>query len=1028
MKQFIIPSYTFTPGASGVGTVDLSGILGFNIKYLAAIINQTRGVVIYATGDPARGYTNLVGTTLTLFFDTSSHNSGDTLQVMYELTDLNPLTNAQLRATAVPISGTVAVSGTVPVSGTVTANTGLTQPLTDAQLRSTPVPVSGTVTANTGLSQPLTDAQLRATAVPVSVGSIALPTGASTLAEQQSQTTLLGTIDTDTGSISTSVSSINTKTPTLVGGRVPVDGSGVTQPISASTLPLPSGASTETTLSNLSAKFSSLGQKTMANSAPVVISSDQSAIPITGSITASNPSVSATGSAVPAQGTMAAGTDGTNLRALKTDASGELQVDVLSSALPSGASTESTLSALNTKVPSGLTVSASRLLIDGAGVTQPISASSLPLPFGAATSSNQTTANSSLSSIDAKLGSLGQKLMAGSAPVVIASDQSAIPITGSITATNPSVSTAGAALPASATLVGGSDGTNLVPIAVDSSGQPQTVVTSCALPPDAATETTALDILAKVTSINLKSTTLVGGRIPITFDGIDQPITATSLPLPTGAATSSNQTTTNVNLVSIDGRLASIDGKTPATSTRVVDNETAGSPVRAIGQEIWNVSFSEVGASVISSQFQAPTIGTGVSYNQGSGALNIVAGTTANAEFFTRSTTTWRGAMRLKFSIVASQRIANNNLAVMLADLIGEGLSVTINSATSITVSQSGHAFTSTSVGQFVHIGRIVGAAGVPGRYAIASVVAGVSYNLTVAGWPASGSCTATIFGHSYVRNLVTGTTATAINVDAQRRGWAAGDTAATINTTASPGTIITCELTGREVFWADQLRATSTTPTVVVRANRLENIPDDNLDLYLFVWSFNGTTNPATSTTWTMSFCAIEKFANMPVYIQGNRANGAMNPLPVTQIGTTTISGTVTVNALPAGTNAIGDVGIQYRASTTGAASATHLISGASTNSTIVKSSAGRLIGWSLANTNAAWRYVKFHNQTTNPTAGSGVVRVAAVPPNGVSNVIISGGIAFSTGIGITTVTGANDADTNPVGANDLVGEIIFA
>ncbi|MFM6253362.1 MAG: hypothetical protein ACKPEQ_30180, partial [Dolichospermum sp.] len=32
-----------------------------------------------------------------------------------------------------------------------------------------PVPVSGTVTANTGLSQPLTDTQLRATAVPVSM-------------------------------------------------------------------------------------------------------------------------------------------------------------------------------------------------------------------------------------------------------------------------------------------------------------------------------------------------------------------------------------------------------------------------------------------------------------------------------------------------------------------------------------------------------------------------------------------------------------------------------------------------------------------------------------------------------------------------------------------------------------------------------------------------------------------------------------------------------------------------------------------
>lgn len=77
-----------------------------------------------------------------------------------------PLTDTQLRATA------------VPVSGTVTANTGLTQPLTDTQLRATAVPVSGTfwqstqpvsgtVTANTGLSQPLTDAQLRASAVPI---------------------------------------------------------------------------------------------------------------------------------------------------------------------------------------------------------------------------------------------------------------------------------------------------------------------------------------------------------------------------------------------------------------------------------------------------------------------------------------------------------------------------------------------------------------------------------------------------------------------------------------------------------------------------------------------------------------------------------------------------------------------------------------------------------------------------------------------------------------------------------------------
>ena len=46
----------------------------------------------------------------------------------------------------------------------------------------------------------------------------------------------------DTGN--TSLATLVTNTPTLVSGRQPVDGSGVTQPVSATSLPLPSGAST----------------------------------------------------------------------------------------------------------------------------------------------------------------------------------------------------------------------------------------------------------------------------------------------------------------------------------------------------------------------------------------------------------------------------------------------------------------------------------------------------------------------------------------------------------------------------------------------------------------------------------------------------------------------------------------------------------------------------------------------------------------------------------------------------------------
>ena len=57
------------------------------------------------------------------------------------------------------------------VADGVSVDTGLTQPLTDAQLRAEAVTVEGTVTANTGLSQPLTNDQLRDDPVVISQSS-----------------------------------------------------------------------------------------------------------------------------------------------------------------------------------------------------------------------------------------------------------------------------------------------------------------------------------------------------------------------------------------------------------------------------------------------------------------------------------------------------------------------------------------------------------------------------------------------------------------------------------------------------------------------------------------------------------------------------------------------------------------------------------------------------------------------------------------------------------------------------------------
>jgi hypothetical protein len=130
---------------------------------------------------------------------------------------------------------------------------------------------------------------------------------------------------------------------------------------------------------------------------------------ITGTISVVNPSIGPNGSPAPTSSTEISGINGSgNLTPISVDNSGNQNVNVVNSVLPTGASTSSlqttgnvSLSNIDLKVPANLTVVSTRLLTDGSGVTQPVSASSLPLPTGASTSVNQTTANTSLSSIAA---------------------------------------------------------------------------------------------------------------------------------------------------------------------------------------------------------------------------------------------------------------------------------------------------------------------------------------------------------------------------------------------------------------------------------------------------------------------------------------------------------------------------------------------------------------------------------------------------------------------------------------------------
>lgn len=252
----------------------------------------------------------------------------------------------------------------------------------------TAVPVSGSVSvsnfpATQAVTGPLTDAQLRAAAVPVSMASSPLPLGAAT------ETTLDLIADTT-----------NANSSTLTAGRLIVPG-------------FPDGLNTVRPV-QLDGDFrvkvgatlvDSAGINKAAISAAGAVRVDGSAVtqPVSGTVGVSG-SVAVTGPLTDSQ-----------LRATA------VPVSAAALPLPAGAATETTLSALNGKVPANLTVTATRLLVDGSGVTQPISAAALPLPSGAAT---ETT----LSAINTKTPALGQAAMAASSPVVIASNQTAVPI------------------------------------------------------------------------------------------------------------------------------------------------------------------------------------------------------------------------------------------------------------------------------------------------------------------------------------------------------------------------------------------------------------------------------------------------------------------------------------------------------------------------------------------------------------------------------------------------------------------------
>jgi len=340
-------------------------------------------------------------------------------------------------------------------------------------------------------------------------------------------------------------------------------------------------------------------------------------------------------------------------------------------------------------------------------------------------------------------------------------------------------------------------------------------------------------------------------------------------------------------------RQAAVSVTTPAAT----DGAMA---VRQVPDDIFRVSFADAYTSAVAPEFTLLQTGTGMAVNQTGGNLVITTGTTANSETVIRSVRTFKGALLARYKTILSQRIVQNNFIVELADLVQDGATYVINSATSVTVTFTTNPFTSINVGQFCNLGVITGAAGLPGRYAIASV-SGLTVTFTVASWPGSGSGTLCVYGYNYIRSNYNSTTATAVGFDTQRKGWNTGDTSVSINTTASPGHVGQFHTDNAFVDYADSLVASATAPNFASRGSRLENVPSDDTVLYLWIRTFNGTSNPATTTTWTVGMVHVEQLSNQKVMIAGV-GNGSPNR----SVPTTVTSGTV---ILGAGASSIGSI-----------------------------------------------------------------------------------------------------------------------
>lgn len=172
-------------------------------------------------------------------------------------------------------------------------------------------------------------------------------------------------------------------------GALKTDASATTQPVSAAALPLPTGAAT-------AAKQPAIGVAGTSSTDVTTVQGIAGATPVivSGTVTATNASISLNNTTASLSSTQIGGVYNSITPTMASGQMAPVQLDL---------NGNQKVNLINTSIA--------------------ITATALPLPTGAATSALQTTSNTSLATIATNTPTVGQKTMAGSVPVAIASDQ-----------------------------------------------------------------------------------------------------------------------------------------------------------------------------------------------------------------------------------------------------------------------------------------------------------------------------------------------------------------------------------------------------------------------------------------------------------------------------------------------------------------------------------------------------------------------------------------------------------------------------